>query len=151
VIYDGTPWFKNFGDLHKDVKPKYAPGEVASAVFWSGHPKNDLRTQGTFLEIQRKIGSTWKVVASDNDWDTVFKWDRVDGIFGHSRVTVEWTTSRDTPTGEYRIVHYGEHKKLSGRIASYIGYSSSFELRSRSGGGGSNDDEDYPTKSIPIK
>jgi neutral ceramidase len=52
------PWIP-FGSTQTDVDSSYKPGSTIKVIFWGAHPKNNLRTQGTFLEVQRKEGDKW--------------------------------------------------------------------------------------------
>lgn len=44
----------------------------------SGCPRNDLLRGGTFLAVQclDPADSSWSDVATDNDWETHFHWER---------------------------------------------------------------------------
>ena len=45
---------KVFGDLSRDAgKAEYAEGEIVSATFHAGCPRNNLRAEGTFLAGER--------------------------------------------------------------------------------------------------
>lgn len=56
VVYDGVPLGKDYGDVKEDVPEDltvipgqggpYGRGNVLKAVFWAGHPRNDLMTEG---------------------------------------------------------------------------------------------------------
>ncbi|OGT35487.1 MAG: hypothetical protein A3F11_05000 [Gammaproteobacteria bacterium RIFCSPHIGHO2_12_FULL_37_14] len=130
VIVDSTPWNKHFGDLYQDAKKNYQAGETVKVIFWGAHPKNDYRIQDSFLAIQQLENGQWRTIKYDRDWDTEYHWRR-HGI-ANSLVTIVWRTPFHTQTGQYRIVHYGNAKSLwSGRVTSYVGYSSAFEIRSK--------------------
>lgn len=54
----------DFGAVVRDVEAAgYAPGEKVSAVFQSACPRNNLRTEGTFLTVER--------LSEDGTWDVV--------------------------------------------------------------------------------
>lgn len=128
VVFDDKPLLKKFGSVHKDVQSTYKPGSTVNAVFWGAHPKNNYRTQDTFLAVQRMEGGKWITVRQDRDWDTEYHWKR-DGI-ANSLVTIVWRIPTDVTPGEYRIVHYGDWKSgLTKKIAPYAGYSSSFTVQ----------------------
>jgi neutral ceramidase len=98
--------------------------------FWSGHPKNNLRIQSTYLEVQAYRNGIWTVIATDRDWETKYMWERVDLVWGTSRVTVQWTIPAGIPSGTYRIRHYGEYLNgWNGRIYSYTGTSKTFTVQ----------------------
>ncbi|RHY02194.1 hypothetical protein DYB25_012226, partial [Aphanomyces astaci] len=85
VLHDsagGANW--RFGQVVVDEeRQSLGPGDIAQAVFCAGHPKNDLRVQSTFLEIQRwrsfagcgcgsGSGGVWVLHADDSDPQTFF-------------------------------------------------------------------------------
>lgn len=131
VVVDLPPLLGKFGGMAKDASPLYRPGETVQVVFWGAHPKNDLRTQGTFLEVQHHTGAAWKTVAQDGDWETQFRWQRV--LPASSTVTVEWSIPPGAPLGAYRIVHAGVAKGPSQQLSPYSGTSSTFQVRRGAG------------------
>ncbi|MFD2229839.1 neutral/alkaline ceramidase [Alkalimarinus sediminis] len=129
VIHDQAPIFKRIGDIVQNAKRRYQKSESVVVKFWSGHPKNNLRTQGTFMEVQRWDGGKWVVVANDNDWETVYEWKRIDGFWGTSHAILTWNIPENAASGTYRIRHYGDKKKPgSGRIVGYTGTSRNFTV-----------------------
>jgi neutral ceramidase len=100
------PFWKHFGDVHLDANAVYHPGETVKVSFWAGHPRNDLKTQDTYLKVERQDGPSWVVVARDRDWETRFRWRRT--LFG-SLATVEWKIPPGT-SGTFRIQYYGASK-----------------------------------------
>ncbi|XXF77558.1 neutral/alkaline non-lysosomal ceramidase N-terminal domain-containing protein [Myxococcaceae bacterium GXIMD 01537] len=135
VVYDDKWLWVSFGGVvqGQDAKASYLRGETARATFWAGHPRNDLRTQGSFLRVQRQgPGGQWTDVAYDWDWDTVFRWERVNCFptFGCSNATVEWTIPLDAPPGTYRLVHQGHWKSgWDGKARPYSGASRAFTVK----------------------
>jgi neutral ceramidase len=130
VVYDNPPLGKRFGQLISDANAQYRIGDTAQAAFWTGHPRNNLRTEGTFLEVQRKVNGAWQVVARDNDWSTQYHWLRKDGFWGTSQATLRWIIPAGTPPGEYRLVHYGDSKApVTGKISAFSGASRSFTVQ----------------------
>lgn len=126
VLLDSKPWKKHFGDLYQDVKINYKPGDSVKVIFWGAHPKNNYHTQDSFLAVQRLENATWRTIKRDHDWDTEYHWQR-SGI-AHSKITIVWRIPQETPPGNYRIVHYGDAKSWNGKIVSYTGYSSVFNV-----------------------
>ncbi|MET1079992.1 MAG: neutral/alkaline ceramidase [Pseudomonas sp.] len=110
VVHDQPPVFKKIGDPVSQPALRYGRGQTAQAVFWAGHPKNDLRTMGSFLEVQRLVNGQWLTVANDNDWSTRFRWKRIDGFWGTSQATVEWDIDASATAGTYRLTHSGTRK-----------------------------------------
>ncbi|MCL1123624.1 neutral/alkaline ceramidase [Shewanella surugensis] len=127
VVHDQAPIFKRIGELVDDTEDFYQKGEHVVARFWSGHPKNNLRTQRTFMEVQFWNDDHWQVIATDNDWSTLYEWDRIDGVWGTSQVTLTWHIPPHAATGYYRLVHFGDEKKpITGEIKAYSGSSRVF-------------------------
>ncbi|RHY32321.1 hypothetical protein DYB32_002639 [Aphanomyces invadans] len=139
VIHDSVgDWTWTFGQVVEDVpltKEVFSPGDIAQAVFCAGHPKNDLRTQSTFLEIQRWRlfdgccgGGVWVLHADDSDPQTFFHWKR-SGLSA-SLVTIVWHIPPKTPPGLYRIKHNGHYKeRWNGNVVvPYCGVSRAFEV-----------------------
>lgn len=136
VLHDGllnnTPYGHVVPDT--DVMKEYRPGSTATVSFHAAHPKNSLRTQSSFLEVHRWVldssrseGGIWVMHADDGDANTFFHWKR-QGTFA-SVVTIEWWIPASTPVGKYRIKVNGDFKQFfSGKIRSYSGVSSSFEV-----------------------
>jgi neutral ceramidase len=119
------PWIP-FGSTQTDVDSSYKPGSTVKVIFWGAHPKNNLRNQGTFLEVQRKEGDKWITIFNDNDPSTLYEWKR--DFIANSKITVTWNIPADTKTGEYRICHFGDSRDASGKIKPYTGISSTFNI-----------------------
>ena len=68
---------RQFGDVLKDAAPRHVVGETVTVRFQTGHPKNHLRRNDTFLEVQRQAGNWWVTVADDGDWSTRYRWVRI--------------------------------------------------------------------------
>ncbi len=131
VVFDDKPFWVSFGSVVRDTASSYARGQTARATFWGGHPKNDLRTQGTFLQVQREVGGSWATVANDWDWETRYTWKRDLCVptFACSHVTVEWRIPATAQPGTYRIRHYGNWKSgWTGAIRPYTGTSRTFAV-----------------------
>jgi neutral ceramidase len=129
VIHDQAPIFKSIGDVVENANRSYNRGDQVQVTFWSGHPKNNLRTQGTFMEVQRLLNGSWQAVANDNDWQTMYRWQRIDEVWGTSHAILTWDIPAQAESGTYRLKHYGDKKNLfSGNIVSYTGTSRSFTV-----------------------
>lgn len=127
VWWDDKPIGVNFGSLHQDVKTHYLPNEIVEVSFWGGHPNNNLRTQGSFLEIQQFINNQWKAIRYDRDLDTEYHWIR-NGV-SYSIIKIIWRIPANIDKGTYRIVHYGDWKSgWTKEITAYTGYSSAFMI-----------------------
>ena len=129
VVLDSPGMLRTFGQVLTDSAPAYQTGQRATAVFVTGHPKNNLHRGGTFLEIQQLQGATWVRYLDDGDWQTKFNWTRTNVLTGESTATVSWDIAPDTPAGTYRIVHYGDAKNgLTGVISPFTGVSGTFAV-----------------------
>ncbi|KAF4523069.1 hypothetical protein B566_EDAN013057 [Ephemera danica] len=137
VIFDSTSWNRNYGDCIKQPPATAAPGDTVSATFISGHPRNNLMLEGTFMRVERRDvreggNATWTVVATDANWETKYKWYRTSFLLGTSESRLEWTIPEDTEPATYRIRHYGHAKYLFGGVFPYRGSSRSFQVVRRS-------------------
>lgn len=127
VRYDDDPMGKDYGDVLLQPNSSYICGEKVVVEFVGAHPRNNLRTMDTFLEVQRKIKEDWITVYKDLDYETRFHWKRK-GI-AHSIITIDWNIPTDEKSGEYRIIHKGNSKsRWSKKISPYIGISNSFTI-----------------------
>jgi neutral ceramidase len=126
VFDDKAPWH-SFGQVLTQPASTYARGQTAAAVFVTGHPKNDLRRNATFLEVQRLVDGAWSRHADDGDWSTRYRWQR-EGV-ANSNATITWTIPADTPAGTYRIVHHGNWKSgWTGAITPFTGVTRTFTV-----------------------
>ncbi|MFF8556264.1 neutral/alkaline ceramidase [Streptomyces sp. NPDC015501] len=128
VVYDNPPSGRTFGAVLKAPEGSYARGSTASAEFATGHPKNNVRRGSTFLEVQRLENGTWKRVLDDGDWETTYRWTRLNGLTGTSKATIIWKIAPDTAPGTYRIVHHGDAKSLLGRVTPFTGATGAFTV-----------------------
>ena len=119
------PWIP-FGGIQTDVDSSYKVGSTVRVIFWGAHPKNNLRTQGTYFEIERKEGDKWIAIFNDNDTCTMYEWKR--DFVANSKITITWNIPLKTKQGEYRICHFGDSRDISGKIKSYTGVSSTFKI-----------------------
>lgn len=132
IVFDDKPLFKSFGSVHVDAKTSYSRGQTVAVTYWAGHPRNNLKTQGTYLEVQRLANGSWTTVARDSDWSTKYGWRRnlCFPTFACSHVTVEWTIPDDATPGRYRIRHHGHWKSgFGGSINPYTGTSRTFTIQ----------------------
>lgn len=127
VVYDNPPLGKKFGQVVTAPAASYSRASQVKVEFVTGHPKNNLRQGGTFLEVQRRVGASWRRVQDDGDFATKFTWKRKDVLLGSSTATITWDIPADAPTGTYRIVHHGSSKApLTGKISDFTGTSTEF-------------------------
>ncbi|EXL69772.1 alkaline ceramidase [Fusarium oxysporum f. sp. conglutinans race 2 54008] len=134
VVYDNPKIGTKFGDVIKDVsKSKFAVGDTISATFVGANPRNNLHLEDTYAAVEKKDGSKWAQVRTDEDWDLVFEWKRLDGLLGSSEVSITWETgwqdAKDIGSGTYRLSYYGDSKApITGKINTFTGRSSEFTI-----------------------
>ena len=101
---------------------------MVAVEFVSGHLRNDLRSEDSFLYVEKlnenydkKLGEeSWSIIAVDGDMETQLQWIRTNAILGQSKVQVRWTIPSDTPSGTYRIRHVGKFKVQIITIMTYF-------------------------------
>jgi len=125
VFSDGKFFNESWGEVLTNANTAYVKGQEVAVKFRGGHPKNNLKTQGSYLEVQRLEGATWVPHAYDWDWETEYSWNR-SGL-DRSDIHIVWRIPSSTPSGTYRIKHEG-HRKTWGRVREYSGVSRSFTV-----------------------
>ena len=126
VLFDGG----DPGSVVREPDSSYKVNSTVQVVFQTGHPKNNLLTNRTFLEVQYFSGDTgnWEVVATDSEWETKYKWERTNSLEGKSNAVIEWDIPATSKPGKYRIKHYGYRKHLIGEIVPFSGVTKEFEV-----------------------
>lgn len=130
VVYDDKPQNQRWGQVLQQPKPTYKPGDTVSVEFRGAHPKNNLRTEDSFLIVQRlhQDQGQWLDYKSDKDFDTSYSWQREK--VAYSRVTINWRIGENTEAGTYRIVHKGDWKNgWDNTITPYTGVSNPFQVQ----------------------
>ncbi|KAF3324499.1 neutral ceramidase-like isoform X1 [Carex littledalei] len=132
VVLDTTPIGVSFGDVSTDVpeNSKFNKGQIVNATFWSACPRNDLLNNGTFALVEMLDSSTndWVPLYDDDDWCLRFKWFRPSKLSSQSHATLEWRIPENTPTGVYRLRHFGASKRLFGGVSHFTGTSRAFAV-----------------------
>ncbi|MBC6451446.1 neutral/alkaline ceramidase [Actinokineospora sp. HBU206404] len=127
VVFDDKGLLQSFGQVLTEPAAAYGRGQTVTTKFVTGHPKNNLRRNGTYLEVQRETAGQWKRIADDGDWSTRYHWARV-GV-ANSEATITWTIPANAPPGRYRIVHHGDWKSgWTGEITPFTGASRAFTV-----------------------
>jgi neutral ceramidase len=126
VVLDTPPSGKKFGDAVTQPNPSYQRGQSVEADFVTGNPDNNLRNEGTYVEVQRQTGDTWTTVSTDSDWQTIYRWRR--DYLAVSTALITWTIPANAAPGTYRIVHHGDAKNLFGQISAFTGTSKTFTV-----------------------
>jgi neutral ceramidase len=120
------PIGKNFGDVERDQpRSVYQKGETVKVSFWGGHPNNHLKTNSTYLEIQKRVSGQWEQVFTDKDFCTIFYWQRRKTNF---IIDLEWNIPKDQESGVYRICYHGHWKYKSKQIKAITGSSREFTI-----------------------
>ena len=129
VVLDTPMPGETMGQVLSDAPPVAASnGERwVSVRFRSGHPKNDLRLNDTYVLVEKNVGGAWVKAAWDAMPEVRYAWTR-DGGFtsSHSYVDAQWLPPLHT-AGTFRIRHFGA--ALDGSIRQYVGTSREFEVR----------------------
>lgn len=73
VIYDGRPTGKDFGFVNSEPLAEYNYGQTVIAKFVSGNPRTEVLRGISYFEVQHKQpDESWKVVATDAEWETKY-------------------------------------------------------------------------------
>ncbi|KAL6011840.1 Neutral ceramidase 2 [Asimina triloba] len=129
---DSIPEGKKFGDMQRDVilptDGSVAKGGKVSAAFWSGKPRNDLLTEGTFAVVEMQFEKRWIPAFDDDDLCVFFKWS-MDNSSTCSLGTIEWEVPKEAAAGVYRLRHFGAYKEnLIAPVQFFTGASSAFAV-----------------------
>ncbi|XP_043460805.1 neutral ceramidase [Leptopilina heterotoma] len=129
VLYDTPEWGKEFGDCLQQPSKFVRPGDVVTVSFISGHPRNNLMTEKSFLTIEKlEDDEIWSTVATDANWETKFIWSRKSIMLGSSTVTIIWNVPENVEPGEYRIRHNGYYRYILGGVYPYQGITNHFQV-----------------------
>ncbi|MCU7646554.1 neutral/alkaline ceramidase [Pseudomonas piscis] len=131
VVTDAPYIGTSFGDVLQQPEKIYHRGQTVTVAFVTGHPKNNLHTEDTFLSVYYASADPARDkpairVATDNDWDTKYRWERV-GISA-SKATISWDIPQDAKPGFYYISHGGDQKNVWGTISAFTGTTRKFEV-----------------------
>lgn len=130
VVFDGAPFRKPFGTVLREPDDIYKVGAIVNATFVSGHPRNNLMTESSFITVEKRDDKTssWIVVANDACIETKFIWRRTNPVLGQSTASAVWEIPQTAKTGLYRITHSGSYKTVFQQIKSYTGVSKTFTI-----------------------
>lgn len=127
VVYDEHPIGKKFGDCVRQPLSKYKPGQSVKVTFVGANPRNDRKSESTFLEVQfKEMSGNWTVEYTDAHWETRFRWRRTSTVLGHSEVDIQWDIPDNQKPGTYKISYYGNSKPLVGKISPFSGETKPF-------------------------
>lgn len=128
VVLDDKFFWESFGKVLTNANSEYNKGDTVNVRFRGSHPKNNLKTQGSFLTVQKWANGAWENYLSDSDWNTEYGWKR-DGA-ARSFVDITWRIPTDQARGYYRIVHSGHTKNgWTQQVSAYTGTSRYFFVR----------------------
>lgn len=116
---------RRYGDSLKRIAG-VRRGEPVVAEFCAANPNNNIRHGDTYVRIERKEGSGWTTVATDNYWSVRVAF-RVQALAVTSRVT--WSTHAGNAPGRYRIRYFGDWRDLGGKTHPFVGVTNEFDVR----------------------
>ncbi len=129
---DDEPSGAKFGDVVDDAKTTYAPGDIAAASFWSGHPQNGYQPDREFAAVERQVGDAWERVVSDGEWDLKVRFKQPPE--NRSRTApfvcrIEWEIPAHGDPGTYRLTHHGVYKTSGdGELHEFTAHSQPFTI-----------------------
>lgn len=126
-----------FGALVADVPATAAPGDTVRFEIQGGHPRNDLKTQASYVYAERQLANgDWQPVAADRDPELLFVWKPLfpsplpidSAQIGPSTVEAVWTIPGNTTPGTYRLRIEGRAQTLLLPATDYSTVSSPFAV-----------------------
>jgi neutral ceramidase len=144
VVFDAVPEGGSFGQVVKQPPGAVARGGEVHIAWRSGHPKNGLQRDNTYLSIERQEGSVWNRVAWDRMPETKLVWNSMavgiqEGVAylpgeepctGCSRIDAFWSVPPDAIPGTYRIRFVGHWKNgVTGAVTRYQGTTRDFVVQ----------------------
>ncbi len=127
-----------FGTVVTDVPATARPGDTVRAEFQAGHPRNDLRTQGSYVDAERRrADGSWETVAQDRDPELFYEWNPAlpsplpidPPVIGPSTAAAIWQIPANTALGTYRLRHRGAAQTSPlAPLTAYEGVSSPFTV-----------------------
>uniref|UniRef100_A0A673B393 Neutral ceramidase n=1 Tax=Sphaeramia orbicularis TaxID=375764 RepID=A0A673B393_9TELE len=116
---DRKPDNSSFGDVLQEVYP----------IYRQVPPTTDRDRTFVTVELYDNRTDSWEVVHTDASWETRFHW--LKGANRQSKATIQWFIPEATPTGTYRIQHFGHYKHIKNFkpvITPYQGTSAAFRV-----------------------
>lgn len=126
------------GTLITDAPEMVSPGDDITIEFVAGHPRNDMRIQQSYAQVERMAeNGEWQIAIHDRDPRLLYHWDALipaqlpidPAIIGPSSARVVWQVPLNLPAGQYRIRYFGaaQASPLS-ELTPYEGSSREFTL-----------------------
>ena len=129
---DFLPPGKSYGDVLSQPQDTYKLGDSVRVRFQASNPNSDVKTDSSFLFIERLIGDKWEVIARDYDPETTFVWNsgtpepQIFPTFS-STADVMWRIPHNLKPGVFRIRFEGVANQL-GRLTPYSGETKPFKV-----------------------
>lgn len=137
LAYDLPEPGRKFGDTISDVPATAKPGDTVHFTVQGGHPRNDLKTQSSYVYAEhQKADGSWEVIAEDRDPELWFVWHpaipsplpvEVPQV-GPSTSEAVWHIPRNTPPGTYRLRVEGAAQTSVLTKTAYSGLSNPFTI-----------------------
>jgi len=128
VSFDNSPPGTRIGDVMKQPLPVHKRGERVSVQFRSSNLRNSNQRTHTFFFVEKKVNDSWKVVATDANWETQLTWKHKH-VLGYSYSTCIWDIPSDFDAGVYRIRYQGHAKNFwNKKLTPFEGISRSFHV-----------------------
>lgn len=129
VIFDGHPIGRNFGAVITQPDRIYSVNEVVYTRFQAANPRNNLMHDKTYFTVEHYTpDGMWNIIATDANWETNFRWNRVSSIFGTSEIQFHWEIPANTEAGLYRICYFGHNRELFGGVSAFTGCTQQFDV-----------------------
>jgi hypothetical protein len=122
-----------FGVVTVQPEASYAAGQTVRTVFQASSPNSDLKTDSSFLFVERqRVNGTWEVAVQDDDPQTSFVWHSDTpgpqaNITGTSTAEILWRIPRNTQADIYRIRFSGVSNQAT-VLSDYEGISEVFTV-----------------------
>jgi len=132
VIFDDKRIVEKFGQVLAEPPTAVGRGNRVEASFRAGHPKNGLRSNDTYLAVERNVNGNWVAVAWDAMPETRFMWrhDEALDCKACSFFDARWDVPASADPGTYRIRHFGAWKNgVTGKTCGYEGATRTFEVK----------------------
>jgi neutral ceramidase len=130
---DLAPPGSAFGVVTVQPEASYAAGQTVRTVFQASSPNSDLKTESSFLFVERqRVDGTWEVVVQDDDPQTSFVWhsdtpEPQANVTGTSTAEILWRIPRNTQADLYRIRFSGVSNQAT-VLSDYEGISEAFTV-----------------------
>ncbi|PNH01132.1 Neutral ceramidase, partial [Tetrabaena socialis] len=149
VVLDWVPLGSHFGQVVEQARTSYLPGETVQVTFRAANPRNNLRTNGTFMAVEymavepsppsdpasmaagdgANTAAAAAARAAVRDEPAAVPQGtgrRPSKLSPESYATLFWDVPRDAVSGIYRLKYNGDAKSLTGEIRAFEACSSPF-------------------------